>query len=356
MKILLIFLIAIFVIGNQYGYAEVKNILTVRYFDNYDAPYELEIDSDQNYLLSQSYSWVRDQSSRYNLIGYSIDGGDIIEISRKARGNFTLDVAMDVSHSIVFFAVPQFPLLVKGLPDYTFSPKSLTDDNWFDSNTSVRVEFPSTLQRSEGERQVVVKWILDNNMIRFANNKTDSLSTDHILMTDSHTVDIHTKTQYQIEVLSDYGVPFGNGWYDAGSKVTLGVNTPDGLFAKKFESWGGDSIINKNPTMFVIDSPKTITARWGIDYTVIAIILSVIAASVAVMYMKTRSRIKSVQKDASEKDISVQKLIHDDQYDSDINKLLETKALEELESYFTNGLIDEEKYLRIKTSLITGKQ
>jgi hypothetical protein len=108
MKIILIFLIAFFVIDNQYGYAEAKNTLTVNYFDNYDAPYELEIDSDQSYLLSQSYSWVRDQSSRYNLIGYSVDGSDIIEISRKSRGNFTFDVAMDVPHSIVFLQFHSF--------------------------------------------------------------------------------------------------------------------------------------------------------------------------------------------------------------------------------------------------------
>lgn len=256
MKIVLIFVIVMFVIGIQYGYAEEKNILTVRYFDNYDAPYELEIDSNQNYIASQSYSWVRDQSSRYNLIGYSIDGNDVVEISRKARGNFTLDIAMDVPHSIVFFAVPQFPLLVTGLIDYKFNPKSPTDDNWFDSNTSVRVEFPSILQNSE---------------------------------------------------------------------------------------------------TVVIDSPKTITARWNIDYTaVVAIILSVITACVTIIYIKKRSRIKEAQKKTiSEKGVIDQKLIHDDQYDSDIGKLLETKALEELESYFVNGLIDEEKYLRIKNNLAT---
>ena len=43
---------------------------------------------------------------RYNLVSYTLDG-EKVKISRTARGDFTLSVPTDSSHSIVFSAVQQ---------------------------------------------------------------------------------------------------------------------------------------------------------------------------------------------------------------------------------------------------------
>ena len=56
-----------------------------------------------------------------------------VKISRTARGDFTLSVPTDSSHSIVFSAVQQHALSVDGTNDFSFLPSSPTNDNWFDS-------------------------------------------------------------------------------------------------------------------------------------------------------------------------------------------------------------------------------
>ena len=93
-------------------------------FENNVSPsYEVMLNPNERFILSQSYSWIRDETSRYNLVSYSIDGSDHIPISRLARGGFTLDVSTDSSHSVVFVAVPQFPIAVEGA-DVFFSHQS----------------------------------------------------------------------------------------------------------------------------------------------------------------------------------------------------------------------------------------
>ena len=59
------------------------NTLIVNYVDNFAPSYEVDVPKDEKYILIQSYSWVRDNTSRYNLVSYSIDGGDFIQIQRK---------------------------------------------------------------------------------------------------------------------------------------------------------------------------------------------------------------------------------------------------------------------------------
>lgn len=116
-----------------------ENKLYVSFENGVMPSYEIILDSNENFILSQSYSWIRDQNSRYNLASYSIDGSDFVPISRLPRGNFTIDIPTDSSHSIVFFAVTQYPVSVKGSDEFSFFPQSPTNDNWFDADSEVTI-------------------------------------------------------------------------------------------------------------------------------------------------------------------------------------------------------------------------
>ena len=116
-----------------------QNKLSVSFVNNVAPSYEADLDPNEKFILSQSYSWIRDQNSRYNLVSYSIDGEDFVPISRLPRGNFTLDIPTSSSHSIVFLAVTQYPLSVEGTDVFSFLPESPTNDNWFDAESEVSI-------------------------------------------------------------------------------------------------------------------------------------------------------------------------------------------------------------------------
>jgi len=65
-----------------------QNKLLVSFENNVSPSYEVMLNPNERFILSQSYSWIRDETSRYNLVSYSIDGSDPIPISRLARGGF----------------------------------------------------------------------------------------------------------------------------------------------------------------------------------------------------------------------------------------------------------------------------
>ena len=116
-----------------------QNTLQVSFVNNTAVSYEFDLDSYETFTLSQKYSWVRDQNSRYNLVSYSLDGQDFYNISRQSRGNFILDIPAGSSHTVVFLAVTQYPVSIQGVNEYSLSPKSPTNDNWFDAKSEIKI-------------------------------------------------------------------------------------------------------------------------------------------------------------------------------------------------------------------------
>jgi len=141
--IFLAFLISILNIGIVSGQTNSEisseNILHISFEENTASSYDINLDPKEKFILQQSYSWIRDQNSRYNLHSYSIDGQEFVPISRLARGTFTIDIPTDSSHSVVFSAVIQYPISIDGADNYSFSPKSPTNDNWFDAKSEILI-------------------------------------------------------------------------------------------------------------------------------------------------------------------------------------------------------------------------
>lgn len=141
--IFLAFLIAVsntgVVSGQTNSSISSENILHVSFEQNTSPSFDVNLDPEEKFILKQSYSWIRDQNSRYNLHSYSIDDLEFVPISRLARGTFTLDIPTDSSHSVVFSAVIQYPVSIENVDNYSFSPKSFTNDNWFDTKSEILI-------------------------------------------------------------------------------------------------------------------------------------------------------------------------------------------------------------------------
>jgi uncharacterized repeat protein (TIGR02543 family) len=90
---------------------------------------------------------------------------------------------------------------------------------------------------------------------------------------------------YYLTVVSDYGDPQGEGWYDSGSTATFSVTSPVGTIARHFfTGWGGDSTATTPTVNILMDEPKTVTANWRTDYTYLyALIGGIAGTTVAVL-------------------------------------------------------------------------
>jgi len=101
------------------------------------------------------------------------------------------------------------------------------------------------------------------------------------------------KVQHQLLIESAYGEPEGEGWYEAGSTVTISVAPSEGRIIRQvFTGWSGDFSGDKPTAQLIIDSPKTITANWRIDYTRLYIIIvgSIVGAVVLVLAVRLQRK------------------------------------------------------------------
>ncbi len=350
---------------SEIALAQSQNRLSVSFENDVAPSYDVSLNPNEKYILSQSYSWVRDQTSRYNLVSYSIDGSDHIPTPRIARGDFTLDISTGSSHSVVFRAVPQFPIEVSGAEVFFFTPESPTHDNWFDLDSKISVVVPKGTEIEEGQiRKGITGWSLDKtNMQVVLDDDAEFFNSPTIQMSNFHTVDFTTQTQYKLEVLSQFGTTTGTGWYNRGAEVTVSVVPPgDVLIRNVVDHWEGPDVESMgNSATLIINGPTTVQAIWSTDYTLL-IVLMVIPAGVGFFFFRRRKQmlvsapqvapqvgVPSVGKPQSEKKYVAQHF--DFKISSDLTKLTKKKTIEKLEKMCAAKLMTESRLAEIKKKL-----
>ncbi len=369
--IALVFFSLIFLVGisqSEIALAQSQNRLSVSFENDVAPSYDVSLNPNERYILSQSYSWVRDQTSRYNLIAYTIDGSEHIPIPRIARGDFTLDISTDSTNSIVFFAVPQFPIEVTGAEVFFFTPESPTQDNWFDLDSKISVVVPKGSESEEGQvRKAITGWSLDKTKMQVVlAGDAEFFNSPTIQMSNFHTVDFTTQTQYKLEVLSQFGTTTGTGWYNRGAEVTVSVVPPgDVLIRNVVDHWEGPDVKSMgNSATLIINDPTTVQAIWSTDYSLLIIVM-IIPAGVGFFFFRRRKQIvvsapqvaqvaphvgkPSVGKPQSEKGYVAQHF--DFKYSSELTKLTKQKIIEKLEKMCEAKLMTESRLAEIKKKL-----
>ena len=273
--------------------------INVSYANDTSYTYTIHAGTHQKYTIYQKYSWTTDGISRYNLQAYSIDNGPVVPINRSSSGNFTLDLTSDTNHSILFIAKPQFQISLQGTASAIFSPTSPTNDNWFDAGSDVQFIVPYTVSSDNNyTRQQIVGWSLDNSDINVISGESDTFKSPVIHMSEPHTIDLKYKTQYYVNVITNFGRTLGTGWYNSGTIVNISALAGnDVLVNHVFSGWQGPVIGNTNQesTQVLVDSPKILVANWFVDYTNISMIVIIIIAVIVVLtiYLKRKNRLKS---------------------------------------------------------------
>ncbi|MDH2907873.1 MAG: hypothetical protein PXX83_07260 [Candidatus Nitrosotalea sp.] len=297
-----VLLFCITVSDNQvsaYAQNNQKSIINVSYANNTSTGYTVLVNNNQNYTISQQYSWMAN-NGRYSLHAYSIDNGQAVPINRTASGNFTLDVITGRNHSLTFFAVPQFEIAMHGANNVTFVPPSPTGDNWFDVGTDVQFAAPHAIQSDKQDtRQILDGWSLDSPDINVISRQESGIfMSPPIHMSSMHKIDLEYKTQYYIKVISNFGRALGTGWYDSGAIIDVTVTTGNDILVNHiFSGWQGSVIgsSDQESVETMVDSPKVLVANWSEDYTNVSIISIAIVAVLVLLaiYQKRKTLSKT---------------------------------------------------------------
>lgn len=341
------------------------NLLEVRYEDNTAPSYQVFVNSGERYTVQQSNSWIRDESSRYNLVAYSIDGGDFLPISRFPRGNFTLDITMNTPHTVVFLAKPQVAVDVGGIGFFEFYPPSPTGDNWFDINSEISITLPKTVEITPNQlREQLVSWSVDKSATRqIERSESGVFTTPKILMSNTRSVDFVTMKQYYVNIKSQYGNTEGGGWYDVGSSVTITVTYPTEFFVRHiFDGWDGiDDGSTQTSVQITVDGPKSLIAKWKTDYSQM-IVLIIIPISIGAYTFRRmwKGRPKIIEKENPPTSQIIEQVIqgqnvlsqtNSNKYYEEMINYARMKSIEKLDLMHNAGQLSDDKFTKIKESL-----
>ena len=375
MKFLILFGLVLFgfaftiLINDDLAFAQSnQNTIKVSFENNVSPSYEAPL-AGNKFTLIQSYSWVQDETSRYSLVSYTLDG-ETVPIPRIARGDFRLNIPTDSSHTVMFTAVPQYALSVEGTDSFSYLPSSPTQDSWFDAGTDVSVTAQkSRVIEQDKVRKQITAWSLDRAASTgIPNDDSDYFTTPPIKMSDFHIVDFSSITQFKLTILSENGPMDGTGWYADGTLVPITILVSnDGLVLYTLsELEGYDEEITGNSAQVMINGPVTITAKFEKNYSLMAavIIIPILVIGVIVGKKIKNSKFK-FQSGASVDDITqaVEKVVetklvekspeskHIENYDKEITEYLSVQIKEKLESLHNSKIISDSKYEKVKENL-----
>ena len=352
---ILVFLFGLsaFIYNDSSAFAQSGNKLSVNFEDNIASSYDVSL-SGGKFVITQDYSWVKDETSRYNVVSYSIDGGESVKIARSARGSFTLDAPSD-SSQIVFSAVIQHALTVTGTNDFSFLPSSPTQDNWFDSGTEVSINVSKITEVEKNKvRQEITGWSLDKS--EFWNIEDDDSTffvTPPISIIEYHLVDFFMTTKYKLNVVAENGLTSGSGWYKQGETVSIDViSSNDGLILNTLSDWEGAEIEHDgNSAQVFVNGPLTVTAKLEKNYSLVIMVIVVPILIVGVVVGKKLKRPPVIIEKTVEKIVESPEPIYSDKYDEDLSSYLSEQIKTKLDEMHSFKILSDVKYSKIKEIL-----
>ena len=353
--ILIIVFLITFVSASLIGMAYAQNSphsVIISYTNDVAPSYEAPLPDGKQFHLIQSYSWVNDETSRYSLVSYTLDG-ETVKISRQPRGDFRLDIPTDSSHTVEFTAVLQYGLSVEGTSNFSFYPSSPTQDNWFDEGTLVSVNVSKINEIEKDKvRQIITGWSLDKNEFWEIDDESSSFTTPPINMTEYHQIDFFDEYQFKVNVQSDLGVTTGSGWYTIGDTVPIDVQfSNDGLILNTLVGWDGASVqYDGNVAQVIVDGPVTVVAKYEKNYGLLITVIVVpifIGAVIAYRRFKTP---KSSLKTNSESSETTHNYASD--YEQSLSSFFENEAMKKIEEFHSLNLVSSQKHDRLKKEFL----
>lgn len=193
-------------------------------------------------------SIVRPNEVRLSFNGWT---GDMTSASPSLEVNMTQPVFLTANWTTQYYVTIVTPV------------GSSVGSGWYDAGQIVTVGVKSSIiQTGKGERFLLTGW----NSSILGKNPTSQIAVR------APVVLLATwDTQYELNVQSAYGTPQGAGWYDAGTSVSVKIQTPlnyPNSTRRIFTGWTGDYVGQPANVTVQMNSPKAITANWATQYLV----------------------------------------------------------------------------------------
>jgi hypothetical protein len=253
------------------------------YYYNTPSKYQLSVATDPSNLgtvtgggtftqgSSASFSITQSvvQSSSNTRYEFSHWSGDYSGVG--SSGTVTMNGAM----KIVAVYQLQYYLSVGAQPQSAPVPQG---EGWYNAGDTATINSAGqTLAGDSGSRLVFQGWSVDGQ-------NTQSGVSLSLKMNAPHSLTAQYKQQYYLKVLTDQGVPYGEGWYDTGSTAQIYVSTPISTaygVSIVFNGWQGDVQSNSQSTSIQMNKPMTAIASWRTDSTILY--LTIAAGIIAIL-------------------------------------------------------------------------
>jgi hypothetical protein len=234
------------------------NVGSVSGSGTYDQGTSASFSAAQNIVqVSQTARYVFSHwSGDYSGVGTS--GTITMNSERKIIAVYQLQYYLDVGVQLQGAALPQ-------------------GAGWYNAGATVTLSVAGQIfGGQDGSRLVFQGWSIDG--------KTIQAGVSLMLQMDSpHTVTAQYKQQYYLKVMTDRGVAFGEGWYDAGSTAQIYESTPVSTaygVSIIFNGWQGDMQSNTQSSTVLMDKPKTVIASWRTDPTILNLTIAMVAVAI----------------------------------------------------------------------------
>jgi hypothetical protein len=139
-----------------------------------------------------------------------------------------------------------------------------TPSGWYQPNATVTVTAvnPSNVT-TDTSRYGFTSW---------SGNLTSTSTTINVTMNHPVTLQANWIKQYYVTIISPTGSPTGEGWYNEGTVVTVGIQSmvqyPNGTRVI-FNGWNSTTLSNNPTAQITVNSPTRLLAAWETQYLVV---------------------------------------------------------------------------------------
>ncbi len=156
-------------------------------------------DSGTTVQVVYNYVWnVTEGLSRTTAVSFLIDASST-NLPRSASGTFTVSVVAARPLTINVVPVLQYHLTISGGTNITTSTKSPTNDDWYDSGSTLTLSTPYTWNIEAGKsRQNLVSYAFDGIVDNVTREESGTFTTPAITFIGPHSVAFNSIVQYVI--------------------------------------------------------------------------------------------------------------------------------------------------------------
>jgi len=184
--------------------------------------------------------------------------------STSRRFNLTDDTVFDVRYGVRF------------LLEIESKYGDVKGAGWHTKGVMANISVSPIVDFGNGTRMTFVRWILPGNRLH-------PYPAASIIMDEPKKAQVIWNKQFYLRVRSEYGLPRGEGWYDAGRIANFWVEQTTGsVIVNRFQEWVGDVKATTPAASVVMDSPKEVRAVWTADYSRLYILIAYIAIMSAI--------------------------------------------------------------------------